>query len=378
MTDGIAAAFGCIQSESTSTPARPKRVAQGKLRAGSVVLDSGAVGALERAEARMGALLSRGWRHAQTRIVLSWLFAVGFASSPALAADAPPLGLIEWDAPESCPDVSAVRERIATIRGDDPVDWRALGTVRGVMRPHGGGWQLTLEVFDGGERRNRIITASACDELAEAAAVALALALETGGLEIRGEAVSATGDAHLEDTAAVAEADAPASSLDGRVLAHAALDPGSLPKAALGAGVELRAELPFASFGLYGVLLPEQSVGVRGGRDVDFSLWFAGARACRPMLRGTVEGAACLGFDAGVLRAAGSGLLMSRVVSEPWLAPNAGFELGVRLWQRLGAVARAEAAIPLVRRPYVINDTESVHRPPVLAPRVFIGLSWVL
>jgi hypothetical protein len=247
--------------------------------------------------------------------------------------------------------------------------------VRGVIRRDGDDWQLTLEVLDGGERKSRLIAASSCEDLAEAAAVAIALALDAGAAE-RGDA--ANGDMRMEDTASVEGPALPAPAFAARFLAHAVLDTGSLPKAALGVGAELRADLPFASFGLYGVILPEQSTDVSAGGSLDFRLWLAGARACRQVLRNAVEGAACLGLDAGVLSAAGSGLALSRQVNELWLAPNAGFELGARLSQQLAVLARTEAAFPLVRRPYVINDSQRIHRPPVLAPRVFVGLSWAL
>jgi hypothetical protein len=294
----------------------------------------------------------------------------GLGPWPAFAAasETPARSLIEWDAPASCPDASSVAERLAAMRGGEVGDLRGLGTVRGVIRREGHAWQLTLELLDGGERDSRLIVADACEDLAEAAAVALALALDAG-----------EGAAETQRPSEPQPEDAPPSApgrLEPRLLAHALLDIGTLPRPAFGFGAELRAELPAWAFGLYAALLPAQSDYVRTERFVELSLWLAGAHACRRLWRAPLEGTACLGFEAGLLQAAGSGLPESRQAKDPWLAPNAGVELGMPIWHGLGVFARAEVVAPLVRRPYVINQTEAVHRPSVLVPRLAAGLGW--
>jgi hypothetical protein len=268
-----------------------------------------------------------------------------------------------------------VSERLGEIVEDGPASWHRLGSVRGVIRREEGAWQLTLELVDEGELQSRRIAAEACDDLAEAAAVAIALALDAAQQPGGG-----SGQASVEDDASgTAPAPSPRTlPLSTEFVAQALLDEGSLPALAWGMSGELRMQLSLTSLGLYGVLLPEQSDAVRADRFVDFSLWFVGARVCRSMFRARLEGTACVALDAGQLRAGASGLARARQVTDLWLAPSASLELGGGLWGRLGALARVEATFPLVRRPYVINDTEDVHRPSTIIPRVFAGLTWAL
>jgi hypothetical protein len=298
----------------------------------------------------------------------------GLTAPPSVAA-ATAVTRLEWDAPALCPDLNAVSKRLAVLRGDGPLDYRALGTVRGVIRREGQGWQLTLELFDGGERKSRLIAADDCEDLADAAAVALALALDAEGVQAQTALAAAPGaeEASVEDVPPEA---AQRSASVKRVLGHALLDTAALPGPAFGVGVELRADLSWLTLGAYGAWLPAQEEYVRSARFVDFGLWFAGLRACASLFRSRLEAAACAGVDAGALHAEGSGLVSSRRVTDLWLAPNAALELGIPLWQELDVSARGELAFPLVRRPYVINEGEGIHRPPVLDPRLWLGLAW--
>jgi hypothetical protein len=307
-----------------------------------------------------------------------WLRVVVFCSglsAPSLsAAAAPPVTRIEWDAPVSCPDLSTVSARIAALRGNAEPDFSGLGSVRGVIRREGGRFVLTLELLDGGERESRLIAGDACADLAEAAAVAIAIALD--GSSVEPAAGDPATDAPTVEgaTRAVEPGAVPAA----RLMAHALLDTAALAQPALGVGAEVRADRGGFALGAYGAWLPPQSDYVTRDRFVDFSLWFAGARVCRRLFDAVLEGAACASFDAGVLRAAGSGLARSREVRDPWLAPGAAFELGAGLWQQLGLQGRAEVVAPLVRRPYVVNETDAVHRLPLLVPRLWLGLVWAV
>jgi hypothetical protein len=300
--------------------------------------------------------------------------ALSFSLAARVAAAAPPVTPFEWDAPAGCPDVKAVSERLAALRGDEPLDDEALENVRGVIRREGQGWQLTLEVFDGGEIESRLIAADDCQHLADAAAVAIVLAF-SGGVE------TAAGTGAAPPTSDVTPADPPSEAAQrsaplARLLAQAVLDTATLPRAAFGVGAELRVVLSWLALGTYGAWLPSQNDYVRSARFVEFGLWFAGLRACAALFRSAVEAVACAGVDVGALHAEGSGLFRSNRTTDPWLAPMAGLELTAPLWHKLGVSARSELAFPLVRRPYVINEAERIHRPPVLVPRVWLGLAW--
>jgi hypothetical protein len=86
---------------------------------------------------------------------------------------------LSWDAPASCPQREAVRERIRELAGQalwhaEPL--RAAGRIVEVAQ----GYRLTLTVRDRGELRTRTMVSSSCVDLAGAAAVALGLLLRQG------------------------------------------------------------------------------------------------------------------------------------------------------------------------------------------------------
>jgi hypothetical protein len=294
------------------------------------------------------------------------------------ARELAPSTLIEWEAPQGCPDVDTVYERLSAVLGGAPSDLGVFSRVRGGIVEAPPAWQLTLVMFDGKQSRSRLISAPRCADLAEAAALAIALALDAEAG--RSEAVPAASLAGPDDAPGEPRAPTPALGQDLHVEAElgGVLDLSSLPSPAAGATLLGRLRWGATSLGLQATLLPSETESVRSDRFVQFGLMAMAARVCQRAFEGVLHGAACLGFEAGQLQAEGSGLIDAQRVHGLWLAPSAALELGIPVWGRLGLALRAEAARPLVRPLYVINDTESVYRTPIVSSRVYLSAVWAL
>ena len=86
---------------------------------------------------------------------------------------------------DGCFDVQSVADQVADSLG------RPLASVTGVdfevtlARAPAAAWKLRLDTIDGSERRSRELTADSCVELADAAAVAIAMTVRSRGRRCR-------------------------------------------------------------------------------------------------------------------------------------------------------------------------------------------------
>jgi hypothetical protein len=305
------------------------------------------------------------------------------ASAPARAATS-----LDWRAPEGCPDARAVDASLSAVLGHSATDLGNFSRVSGTIEPRGSGWLLTIELTEGGQRSSRLISAERCDDLAEAAAVAIGLALEqqrqaSAPLIPPSVAEQITAPAPVTSAPPSAE-DAPGDSVQSASRSAAyqlafgadlVLDTSSLPSVAPGVSVQARLRRERWQLALHGTYLPPSELALAGEQGVDFSLLVAGARACYSALGSAFVPAACAGFEAGRFSADGSSLSDARRADNPWLAPALGLELSPSLWRDLALDVRADLLLPLIRKHYAVNDDEQVFRPPAAALRFYFGLS---
>jgi hypothetical protein len=320
-------------------------------------------------------------------LALGALALLSIAAPRSARADEAPATLLDWRAPESCPDARAVYDSLSRVLGHAPTDFGVFSRVSGVIDAQGDGWLLTIEIVERGQRLTRLISARRCEDLADAAAVAIGLALErqrsesTAGIAARsGNSPSlAPAPPGGEPSPGVPDASTePAQDTSGYVFAlgaDAVIDVNSLPSVAPGLSLHARLSRERLRLALYGTYLPPSELAVREGQAVEFSLLTGGARACYALLPGAVTTAACGSVEAGQYSADGGGLRAARRAANPWVAPAAGLELDAPLWSTLAAELRADALLPLVRKQYAVNETELVYRPPALALRFYVGLS---
>jgi len=296
---------------------------------------------------------------------------------------------LAWDAPEQCPDADRVTARVRELAGDAAVDRRGPSVRGAVEREKGGGWGLSLDIASSsGVVHRRTLKAEHCDELAEAAAVAIAIAF---GSEARSSERSP-----LESEAMVAEAVRPSAAAAGLgveeatasgaggadapdrgigVGASVLLDSGSVASVAVGAALSARARFEPVNVSLYGVWLPERTEEIAPAQGIDFSLLAGGLRGCHLLLgSATLEAGACIGFELGALRAASHGLLAGRDRRDTWLAPTLGLELGWRVLPNLSLGSRLEAAVPIEEHRYVVDLDNTVRTTPDVALRWSLGI----
>src|SRR5688572_27941470 len=85
---------------------------------------------------------------------------------------------VVWNTHPECAETRQEMAVAAEVTGQAPLVIPSDRHIRGVVEPSGPGWQLSLTLFDGSSERSRVLTAPSCSELARAAGVALALALD--------------------------------------------------------------------------------------------------------------------------------------------------------------------------------------------------------
>lgn len=327
--------------------------------------------------------------------------------SPARAAE-PARGsgttdFLIWQAPVGCATAAAVRERVHELLGEPELDLRHVQRVEGRVTELARGWRLHLTLVDAHGQRERTLESEQCQDLAEAAAVAITLAFEAaraevdaGGAEAHGSvaetnavppepvtpdaapaneppASEAREDAASDDADA-AEAAAEATAASAALGAELLVDVNSLPSVSLGLSLFGALRWSELRLALFAAWLPEAEEAVAPDQSVSFTLLSGGLRACYGIGHGLVDTSLCAGAELGRLAASGSGLFQSRDVSDLWLAPQLGLELGAPLGSSLSLRARADALFPLLRQSYAVNETEDVHATPAVAVRASAGV----
>jgi hypothetical protein len=295
------------------------------------------------------------------------------------------LPVLTWQAPAACPDQGSMQARMEAALRRAPESAEGV-EVHGRVAPLGAaGWQLQLDLVQAGTApRRRQLTAPSCDELADAAAVAIVLAL--GNQQEPAEHASAAAEAPIATAAVVAvAAQGEATRLlepslrrehhSSLVLAGAAVvDSGMLPRLGWGGRLDLQARLEAWSAGLYALWLGEQELEPELGQGAGFGLLAAGLRACYRPLRGELALEGCLGLELEWLSAAAHGLAAGRDDHEQFLAPLAGTALSWHAFPNWALFARGDGLVPLSRHRYIVNESQTLHETPGFALRLSLGL----
>lgn len=144
---------------------------------------------------------------------------------------------LRWEAPATCPQREAVASRIATLAGRAAQNTRELDA-EGTITRVGDQFRLELVVRDGEAVGRRSLESRSCQDLAGAAAVALALLLRSsapltsGELAGEGHNPDATRGAAGSDASAPAGADEPTDEATPRSEARSEAAPATAPQPA--------------------------------------------------------------------------------------------------------------------------------------------------
>ncbi len=280
------------------------------------------------------------------------------------------------------------------------------------MESHDAGLRLTLRTDFRGRVERREFVAPSCDELSEAAAILLAVALEpelSGAHPIGPPAVPASpkhepageptpptlvGSSTPESTPteiepldepAVPESSpaprddpSPEPTRDRpsvRLRLGAAAEAGSLPKITGGPRLAIGLSWHRTRLELHGGYLAP-TLGDTENPVVRYQAGVVGLRGCRrPRIR-RVEFPLCGGLEGGAIRASPLGPTHTRTRHGPWLGPLASMGVAAR-WGRVGTWASMEAVIPLLSGEFLLDGEVAFRRSPVSGRLVF-GLEIII
>jgi hypothetical protein len=326
-------------------------------------------------------------------LVLAWASSVSAQPSERLA--------LTWSAPAGCPNAESVQARVSALLGGDAsasrvADVRATGQVERVD----GGFRLLLSMGIAGAPSSRVIEGRTCDELAGAAAIAIALLARS---TLSGASATSGEDLPAASSSALDPENAPSSSLEPAVPAppakaqpapaasgdglHAVLDVpvglvgwGSLPSTAFGLGAGLGIRWKALRLVARGELWAPQNSKVSGFTS-HFAMQSARVEACLVQSLHGVELAPCLGSAVQRVKGDGIGsnvfspsssttLWFSGLVGVFVSLPTPGF--GTLRW-----FGEASVLVSPLRPRFVIDQLGPVHEPTLAAPRVSLGCEWI-
>ena len=337
--------------------------------------------------------MKAGWRLAGL-LVVAWPSAVAAQPSTRLA--------LTWNVPPGCPTTENVQARVAALLGGEAsassvADVRASGQVERADN----GFRLLLSMGVGSDSpSSRVIEARTCDELAGAAAIALALLARS---TLDGGSASSSDSTPAPPASADGQAKPPppsprpdAEPANGQQSppaqtrpagAHFLLDApiasvgwGSLPSTGVGLGAALGIRWKALRATARGELWQPKTVDV-SGFSTRFTLQSGRAEACLVQAVLGVELGPCVG--AAVQRLTGdgigSGVFSAKSRTITWFSGVGGVFASVPTpgFAHLRFFGEAMVLVSPARSRFVIDQLGPVHQPALAAPRLDLGCEWI-
>ncbi len=344
--------------------------------------------------------------------------------TPKLASAQPVPVELTWRAPPECPSREAVLVRLRTLLGAGAATIAPL-RAEGVIDKRAEGFELRLTIDEIGERR---VVARRCNELGGAAAVALALLINSapksgeGDKPASGVPAQEPGSGSNGTTSTAPQSgEAPASSEPAASGAQPSTSSPAQPRAAAkqrepSGDVEpaapsparawrLLLDVPALAVGFGPLPKPSASVAVAAGlgvggwslrllgrwpstqtltspvvgygaetRHASAALW-----TCRDVVGEALSLAACLQVSGSYLRASGTGPhLGPREQTETWLGLGAGAVGRLKVLDSLALMVGAGVQVELARPRIVIENVGLVGQLAPVSATLFIGPEWIL
>ncbi len=327
--------------------------------------------------------MAGGNRHGRVRLIsvaATWLALSGAGAASAQESAASDEPRLEWMAPAGCSSRAEVLDQVAALAAQDEVLWSRFEVIRARVTFEGSRWKLALEFEGQGDVRRRALVGGSCSELAQAAAVAIVLAHRRGKDEDAGvtqalpEAVVSAPANETDMTGggrSAALSDASDARLGLSVDLEAAIDPATLGSAALGGAVGIELRLGSLGAALYAAGFPAVAVELGNEQAVEVGLWTSGLRACQRWGRGLDT---CALMELGRVSAEGVGLIDASEGGDLWAAPGLSLALTSTPFDGFGIITRLSAVHPLVRGRFRVDESNIVHRIPVVGFRASLGV----
>jgi hypothetical protein len=297
----------------------------------------------------------------------------GFAvlhSGRALAGNprSSPLAL-RWEVVDGCPDAATAQHIIGDFLEQRGTQLTAAAAASVIIRQQPDRrFQAEISVRDASGSGERHIEGTRCDRVAEAAALIVAMTLESIELAERLKSPPAPLLPSGEPTR---------FSISAGVTG----DIGSLPLPSLGVSVGLGLQLGLSRVEATGTAwLPRLGVDPSSGGAGEIGLFSAGIRGCYDVLRAagdTLGVGPCLGAEVGL--SFGRGVNQTpeaRSEQGAWWAVLAGVELRQRTESGFGTWFSLEAGVPISRPVYVIEGAGRIFRASPVLGRAALGIAW--
>jgi hypothetical protein len=322
---------------------------------------------------------------------------VRFAPVVAAAAFWPercPAAELRVEAPGDCSSEIEISERVAQLLGRRLAEVPDLALDVAIVKA---GPELSLSVGvteRDGQRRVRELSSSTCAEATDAAAVAIAMAVQLRAEDRAvpdSESPEAEADARptqpkssdaapelvvpSQPPAPIDRERAAGSEARWAIAVSGLSDVGTLPELAIGGeGNVALSSSSFRAVAGLGYLPPQTTSGDPAGK---FSLVFGSVGACFVRPVSGLRALGCAGYELGYLRGEGVRVTVPREDGYAWhLARIEGAAL-VPLSPTFGLLARGVMGVPLDRRPFRVDERE-VHRPKAAVVRFLIGVEAAL
>jgi hypothetical protein len=321
---------------------------------------------------------------------------------------------LDFTAPPGCPTRNDVRARAEALLGG-PIEQRLTHTlvVRGTVSDAGGQAELRLHTVDNGIPGERVLSGATCEEVASAAALIIALAIDPKTVAARSNDAPATAGGSTAASSAGPPAPAPAATaaptpapanaktpaeqskeghsgapVTGLVEADLAFDLGALPGLAIGPSLSggfalgrVRLRIGATYFApRFAEAVPEPDKPTRGA---DVSLLVLDAAGCYALTPPAVEVGVCAELEGGALLAVGSGFDHTNDAIKPWLGAGASVDLTVPIAGPVAARAEVGAMVPFGRSSVQFTETtgtdteaHELHKPGPISGRAAVGVGF--
>jgi hypothetical protein len=291
---------------------------------------------------------------------------------------------LRWLGASDCRREAEVREQIESMAQRPLTSVPEVDFELTPERLESGAFQLQLTTLNRatGARETRVMQGATCAEVTDAAAVAIALAVGSAPDDAPRVPAKEPDRATTEPVPAGRPNALPPAAPDSKPSPPArwqaglgaTFDSAVTPHPVLGGALfisfrqgALRAEVEA------GALAPS-SKRDSGGRGGTFQLLYVAPRGCAEAGVGKSVAALCLAYELGNLSAEGEGVERPYSRSTFWHAVRPELGLAWPPARGFWLFGRAGAVLALARHTFVLDEPETVHRPPLLSFRAAVGL----
>ncbi len=266
---------------------------------------------------------------------------------------------LTWDAPQACPTIDSVQREVTRLEGQRATLSALRASVH--VRSTPTGWVAELRTDSNGAQGERTLEAADCAQLADAAALVIAMAhcpeLAMGAIEPPAPPVP------------------PGAQL--AISAFAAGDWGSLLAPTFAAGLDL--SLAFGRFEVRALALRSLEQHRLSGPQADSAVAVQaqlglGVRGCWYALESRVSLGPCVGVDAWLLSGSSSNVSLPSTGTGWWLGGLLGAQGKLRLFERLAVVVAIEVGAAAARPVFVVEGYGQVFRSGEVVGRARAGL----